>query len=164
MACYGLKRWIKIALMSYTCQNYVVRSNSWQFRPCTLSLRAHTTSRCRLSQIASQLHHIIRHDSQEFDLFRLQLHHIIRHHSQEFNLFRLHLCRALSWPWWRRHGCHGGVMAAAASAAGAGWRRQERRRTPPARQGITSSLSPGHCFLRPPWSAPPGPAALWGGL
>ena len=31
-----------------------------------------------------------------------QLHHIIRHHSQEFNLFRLHLCRALSWPWWRR--------------------------------------------------------------
>ena len=47
-------------------------------------------------QGASRPRHIIRHDSQEFDLFRLQLHHIIRHHSQEFNLFRLHLCRALS--------------------------------------------------------------------
>ena len=128
----------------------------------TLTKSAHNISMppFSLSQIASQLHHIIRHDSQEFDLFRLQLHHIIRHHSQEFNLFRLHLCRALSWPWWRRHGCHGGVMAAAASAAGAGWRRQERRRTPPARQGITSSLSPGHCFLRPPWSVPPGRAAV----
>ena len=83
--------------MSSTCQNYVVRSNSWQFRPWTLSLRAHTASRCPFAlAVASQLHHIIRHHSQEFDPFRLQLHHIIRYHSQEFNLFRLHLCRALS--------------------------------------------------------------------
>ena len=51
MACYGLKRWIKIALMSYTCQNYVVRSKSWQFRPWTLSLTAHTHVDA-LSQIA----------------------------------------------------------------------------------------------------------------
>ena len=45
MACSGLKRWIKIALTSSTCQNYVVCSNSWQFRRWTLSLTAHTACR-----------------------------------------------------------------------------------------------------------------------
>ena len=41
-----------------TCQNYVVRSNSWQFRPWTLSLRAHTASRCRFADcLTAALHH-----------------------------------------------------------------------------------------------------------
>ena len=46
MACYGLERWSKIAVMSSTCHDYVVCSNSWQFRLWILSLlTAHCTLR-----------------------------------------------------------------------------------------------------------------------
>ena len=38
MACYGLERWSKIAVMSSRCHDYVVCSNSWQFRLWILSL------------------------------------------------------------------------------------------------------------------------------
>jgi hypothetical protein len=38
MACYGLECWSKIAVMSSRCHDYVVCSNSWQFRLWTLSL------------------------------------------------------------------------------------------------------------------------------
>ena len=38
MACYGLERWSKIAVMSSTCHDYVVCCNSWQFRLWILSL------------------------------------------------------------------------------------------------------------------------------
>ena len=61
----------------------------------TLTKSAHSIS-MPFRTLPKGLHHIIRHDSQEFDVFMFQLQHIIRHHGQEFNLFRLHLCRALS--------------------------------------------------------------------
>ena len=56
MACSGLKRWIKIALTSSTCQNYVVCSNSWQFRRWTLSLTAHTACPCAFADCLTAHH------------------------------------------------------------------------------------------------------------
>ena len=71
----GLERWIKIAVMSSICHDYVVCSNSWQFRPCILSLLSAHSISMRFAQIATRarLHHHIGHRSQEFNLFRLQL-------------------------------------------------------------------------------------------
>ena len=70
-----LERWIKIAVMSSICHDYVVCSNSWQFRPCILSLLSAHSISMRFAQIATRarLYHHVGHRSQEFNLFRLQL-------------------------------------------------------------------------------------------
>jgi hypothetical protein len=45
LCCHGLALWIKIVEMSSICHDYVVCSNSWQFRPWILSLlSAHSFS------------------------------------------------------------------------------------------------------------------------
>ena len=71
----GLERWIKIAVMSSICHDYVVCSNSWQFRPCILSLLSAHSISMRFAQIATRarLYRHVGHRSQEFNLFRLQL-------------------------------------------------------------------------------------------
>ena len=66
----GLERWIKIAVMSSICHDYVVCSNSWQFRPFILSLLSEHSISMRFAQIAmrARLHHNhIGHRSQEFN-------------------------------------------------------------------------------------------------
>ena len=42
---YGLEDWIQIVEMSSICHDYVVRGNSWQFRPWIISLlSAHSSA------------------------------------------------------------------------------------------------------------------------
>jgi hypothetical protein len=50
-ACYGRAHWIKIVAMSSMCHDYVVRSNSWQFRPLILSLLSAYSFSMRFTQI-----------------------------------------------------------------------------------------------------------------
>ena len=61
--------------MSSICHDYVVCSNSWQFRPCILSLLSAHSISMRFAQIATRarLYRHVGHRSQEFNLFRLQL-------------------------------------------------------------------------------------------
>jgi hypothetical protein len=51
MACYTLAHWIKIVEMSSICHDYVVCSNSWQFRPWILSLLIAHSFSMRFTQI-----------------------------------------------------------------------------------------------------------------
>ena len=45
VACYGLEDWIQIVEMSSIRHDYVVRGNSWQFRPWIISLlSAHSSA------------------------------------------------------------------------------------------------------------------------
>ena len=85
----GLERWIKIAVMSSICHDYVVGSNSWQFRPCILSLLSAHSISMRFAQIAT----------------RARLHHHIGQRSQEFNLLRLQLLFAVTIAWSSRVTC-----------------------------------------------------------
>ena len=76
VTCYGLERWINIAVISSICHDYVVCSNSWQFRPCILSLLSAHSISMRFAQIASRsqlLNNRISHHSQQFNLLRMQL-------------------------------------------------------------------------------------------
>ena len=53
VACYGLEDWIQILEMSSIRHDYVVRGNSWQFRPWIISLlSAHSSALTALSRLA----------------------------------------------------------------------------------------------------------------